>query len=698
MATLRIRQLPALNGLRALAVAAVLCYHGGLPWAAGGFLGVDAFFVVSGFLITGLLLAEWKETGTIALGAFWARRARRLLPALFLVLGAVAIYAVAWASPDSLRHIRGDGYAALGYVANWRFIFAGQSYFDQFSAPSPLRHIWSLAIEEQFYLVWPLIVVAVLRFRRGSLRTLAGVTLGMLVASVALMFVLYHPGHDPSRVYYGTDTRAQSLLVGALLAMVLMRLREPRRQRSRVVLHGSALAAAGLLAWAWVATSERSSFLYRGGFLIEAVLVAIVVASACQRRRGPLGIMLSWWPLQWIGLISYGLYLWHWPVFVVLSPQRSHLDGYVLFALRVAVTLLFATVSYYLVEQPIRRGALHGWRVRIATPAVAAGTMTAIMVTTAGAAAAPREISAAELRPPAPRAVVAGATATATPPMRVLLVGDSMMNSLAPGVDRLAASQHFVSWNASIPGCGLSSDVGEQYTNTWTPASSRCFPRWHERWPQHITEYHPDVVVALLGTHDTFDRLINGHDVRFDSAEGARLARDELQQAVDLLSVEGAPIVLLTSPYHMMGWPQPITVSRSQYNPKWIDHWNDLLRQTADTNPGRVQVLDLNRFLDPNGRWTDTVNDVHVRGPDLMHLNDAGADVTAQWLLPQLLTIRAAACYDVPHPPGTPVQAALHRPGPACAHATPVDAFADATAGVQSAAAPALPTTSRVDH
>ncbi len=695
MATLRIRQLPALNGLRALAVLAVLCYHGELSWAAGGFLGVDAFFVISGFLITALLLGEWKHSGTIALGAFWARRARRLLPALFVVLGAVAIYAVAWASPDALRQIRGDGYAALGYVANWRFIFGGQSYFAQFAAPSPLKHVWSLAIEEQFYLAWPLIVVAILRFRRGSLRTLAGVTLGMLLTSVALMFVMYHPGHDPSRVYYGTDTRAQSLLVGALLAMVLMRLREPRQQRTLMVLHGSALAAAAVLGWSWVATSETSSFLYRGGFLLEAVLVGIVIASVTQRRQGPLGIALSWWPLQWIGLISYGLYLWHWPVYVVLSPQRTHIGGYELFALRVAVTFLFATVSYYLIEQPIRRGALHGWRVRIATPAVAAGTLTAIMVTTAGAVA-PREISASELRPPAPRTVVAGATATAPAPMRVLLVGDSMMNSLAPGLDRLAASQHFVSWNASIPGCGLSSDAGEQYTNAWTPASPRCFPGWHERWPKHIAQYHPDVVVALLGTHDTFDRLINGHDFRFDSTEGAQLARDELQQAVTILSAEGAPVVLLTSAYNVMGWPQPVTVSRSQYNPRWVDRWNELLRETAAANPGRVQVLDLNRFLDPNGHWTDTVNGVHVRGPDLMHLNDAGADVTAQWLLPQLLMIRAGACYDVAHPPGTRTQTAVHRPGPACAHAAPVDAFVDATAGVQRVAASAR--SERVDR
>ncbi len=167
--------MPALDGVRALAVAAVLLYHGDVSWARGGYLGVDAFFVLSGFLITSLLVSEWHSSGRIALAAFWARRARRLLPALFLVLAAVAVYAAMVAAPTELENLRRDGLSALAYVANWGQIASHQSYFETFAAPSPLRHTWSLAIEEQFYLVWPLLVFGVLRWRRGSLRALAGV-------------------------------------------------------------------------------------------------------------------------------------------------------------------------------------------------------------------------------------------------------------------------------------------------------------------------------------------------------------------------------------------------------------------------------------------------------------------------------------------------------------------------------------------
>ncbi len=211
-----------------MAVAAVLLYHGDVSWARGGYLGVDAFFVLSGFLITSLLLAEWRGDGRIALSAFWARRARRLLPALFLVLAAVAAYGAAIAAPAELAHLRSEGLSALGYVANWGQIFSHQSYFESFAAPSPLRHMWSLAIEEQFYLAWPLIVglvgMVVLRHarrpgraRRIFRRLLVGVCVTLGAASFARMVTLYASSRDFNRVYYGTDTRAFILLAGAAL-------------------------------------------------------------------------------------------------------------------------------------------------------------------------------------------------------------------------------------------------------------------------------------------------------------------------------------------------------------------------------------------------------------------------------------------------------------------------------------------------
>src|SRR5262245_17982968 len=241
-----------------------MLYHASQPWALGGFLGVDAFFVLSGFLITTLLVREWAARGGINLTGFWIRRARRLLPALVVVMLGIVFYAAVFAAPGELEKIRSDGFATLGYVANWKFILAGQSYFDQFTQPSPFRHMWSLAIEEQFYLVWPLIVFGVLWFTR-SIRALLVAAVAMLVGSALLMALLYVPGHDPSRVYYGTDTRSQSLLIGAIAAILVFHHGPVRTRLMQRTLRVLAFVGAGFTLWLWSNMSEGSTTLYRGG-------------------------------------------------------------------------------------------------------------------------------------------------------------------------------------------------------------------------------------------------------------------------------------------------------------------------------------------------------------------------------------------------------------------------------------------------
>ena len=254
------RHLPALNGLRGVAVLGVVAYHLQLGWASGGYLGVDLFFVLSGFLISTLLLEEWNRSGRIDLGAFWARRAKRLLPALFLVVAALALYLIfngIFGGPGAnglvdLSGLRGDAIWTLLYANNWHLIYAHQSYFAQFSTPSPLQHTWSLAIEEQFYLVWPLVLVLLLRLARGAWRRtgmIITVTLGVL--SAALMAALFNPGVDPSRIYYGTDTRLFDLMAGATLAFVAASRPQPSR-RSRRMLHRTGPLAAIALAVFWV--------------------------------------------------------------------------------------------------------------------------------------------------------------------------------------------------------------------------------------------------------------------------------------------------------------------------------------------------------------------------------------------------------------------------------------------------------------
>jgi len=377
---------PALDGLRAFAVASVIAYHFGAGWMTGGFLGVDAFFVLSGFLITSLLLSEWGRRRHIDLPGFWARRARRLLPALLLVLGAIALYAVVLAPTDQLRSLRADGLASLFYVANWRFVLSGQSYFALFTLPSPMRHLWSLAIEEQFYLVWPLVVLACLRIGRGSRTVLAGVCVAGIAASVAVMAMLYEPA-DPSRAYYGTDARAHTILVGALLALLLAR-RRPRTRSAGRGLHVLGVVVHADCQRACVSVTNQRSDMYHGGSLLFAIAVAVVIASAVQPGHSPLRAFLSLGLLRWIGMISYGLYLWHWPATVVLNESRTGLSGAPLAALRLAVTVGAAALSFYLVEQPIRRGALRGWKARVALPTGFATAAALLVVTTVGATAA----------------------------------------------------------------------------------------------------------------------------------------------------------------------------------------------------------------------------------------------------------------------------------------------------------------------
>ena len=632
--------MPALDGVRALAVSAVLLYHGDVTWAQGGYLGVDAFFVLSGFLITSLLLAEWHRSGRIALATFWARRARRLLPALFLVLGAVALYGAVIAAPIELEHLRHDGLFSLGYVANWGQVFSHQSYFEKFAAPSPLRHMWSLAIEEQFYLVWPLLVVGVLRWWRGSVRALAAVTGALLIASAVWMVVLYEPDVDPSRVYYGTDTRAQSLLMGALLAILLARRRRPFGETATRVLHGGAILSALWLGWIWVHTSERSSWLYGGGFTLCALLVAIVIASVTRPMPGLLGGLLSVRPLPWVGEVSYGLYLWHWPLYVLISPQRTGLDDGPLLMARLAATVGAATASFYLVERPIRRGGLRSWQVRVMTPATA-GALAAALVLATGGAVSPASETAADIGPPpTPAAISAGQRG----PIRVMVVGDSVANNLAPGLLRAGPTQGLTVWDATVPGCGITQDVGEQHVWTWDRAGPGCSPGWRQRWPAQVSEFNPDVVVVLLGTDDAFDRRIDGRIIPFDSTAGDLLTRSELQEAITILSSNGARVVALTTPYSppFLTWPRIGTLDRSSYNPRWVDRWNGHLRALAIQNPSTVTIVDLNQFLDPGGEWTGTVNGVNVRGTDSMHVSPEGADLVAGWLGPQLVRLARA--------------------------------------------------------
>ncbi len=348
--------IPGLDGIRALAVLSVIAFHLNVPGAQGGMLGVGVFFTLSGYLITDLLLGHWNRHGNLGLANFWLRRARRLLPALFLMLVLVSIW-VALFDAGQLAGVRRQVIAASLYFSNWSTIAQHGSYFSRFAAPLPLDHLWSLAIEEQFYLVWPWLLLIGLRTVR-SRRRLALLALVGAAASAFVMGQMFHRGYDPTRAYEGTDTRAFALLIGAALAMV-----RPSRSAGRAagpsvtrVLDGlgiAGLVAIAVLVWR---TNAFSPFLYPWGFVLLSLATAVLVA-AVVNPESRLGEILGWSPLRWLGVRSYAIYLWQWPIIVLANPNATTFNlGRAV--LEVAAVLLISSLSWKYVEEPVRQGAL----------------------------------------------------------------------------------------------------------------------------------------------------------------------------------------------------------------------------------------------------------------------------------------------------------------------------------------------------
>ncbi len=344
--------IPALDGLRGLAVIGVLLFHAG--YLTGGFLGVDLFFALSGFLITRLLVREADRTSTIDLVGFWGRRFRRLLPAVLVLLVAVMLWARFFGTPGQWAATLNDGPWAQFYLANWHQIASERGYWESFSDPPLLGHLWSLAIEEQFYVVWPLVAALVWRLARRGHQVLLGVCLGGAALSFGAMYLLYDGG-DPTRVYMGTDTRASSILIGAALGtQPAVRLVTRAVQARPRLVDLAVVVAVGIIATMWITIDGASSaVLFRGGLLAHSALGAVVVAVAAV-RLGWVTRLLGTGVLQWFGRLSYSLYLWHWPVYAVLDQRRTGLDGLELLSVRVAVSIAFALASYHLVEVPLR--------------------------------------------------------------------------------------------------------------------------------------------------------------------------------------------------------------------------------------------------------------------------------------------------------------------------------------------------------
>ena len=662
--------------MRALAVGAVVAYH--LGYLRGGYLGVDAFFVVSGFLITRLLVAEWQDRGGIGLRRFWARRARRLAPALLALLGAVTVL-TPWLSPDSVAATRSDGFAALLYVGNWHAIAHG-SYFSRLGAPSLLEHLWSLAVEEQFYLVWPLLLLALLWLLRGSLRKVLAVTAGLAAASYAWMFVAFSPSQDPTRVYEGTDTRAGALLLGAALALWLAT--RAAGEAGAVGEAGAAGAAggrgpvsrlvpgavlAGGVAWLaamWWHLSGTSPSLYRGALAGCGVAAAVVVLACASggRLAGWLGVR----PLRAVGERSYAIYLWHWPLFVWLGQRRTGLSGLPLTAVRVAAVLAAACLSYSFVERPVRRGWLPKWQGVVALPVAAASVAVLLVATSApavasygevagppasggvhltlaadaGSAAASAGASAGDAGatvpsttsstsststtavppPPPPPPLVINRRPTRGQPLRVYVLGDSLAWQATPAL--VAALD-----STGMARVGSFAFVGEQLTDNQY--------NWQQKWPVVLNQEHPDVVVLSLGI---WDRAYASHD----PAGYTKL----VDQAVGMILATGADLLWVEQPASGPPPERPGTVVFPTASEQSVDAVYEALPYRY---PGRVAWVPTTPTFEPNGVYTAFLPGVSGRAervhmPDNFHICPAGAVLLTE------LVINAMAPWGLPAP------------------------------------------------
>jgi peptidoglycan/LPS O-acetylase OafA/YrhL len=655
---------PALDGVRALAVAAVVVFHGGVAAVSGGFLGVDAFFVLSGFLITSLLLAERAGTGRIDLVAFWGRRARRLLPALLLMLVAVVGVGRWLMPPEELNALRWDALAAVAYVANWRMADREGDYFAATGAPSPLQHTWSLGIEEQFYLVWPLLVLGAIWLGpvlRRRLPVLARATkrprfpvlflacASGAVASAVLAAALFRTA-DVDRAYYGTDTRAVALLVGCGLA-VLLAGRRPTKGAKRPVLAGLAVAGVLVTACLWAFADGGAPWLFRGGLTVAALAVAAVIAHAVLSPASWTAVVLSLPPLVWLGRISYGVYLWHWPLFGWLSAERTGLTGPALLGVRIAATLAVASASFYLFEQPLRTARWPRRSPRLSAGVAAAALAVSAVVAVAATAPppvppAPRIALEEALLPPPPTAFEPEQAAAPVPPMRragrapgdkprIAFMGDSVSWSLANYLPEQEQIEVFV---RGVQGCGIARLPEIMYVGAPHTNYPGC-DKWDARWRRNIRTDDPDVAVILLDRWELMDRKLDGRwqhvgDPAFDTYLAV-----ELGLAIQIAGQRGAHVVLLTAPYTRRAerpdgglWPED--------DPARVDAWNRLLYEAAARYG--ASVIDLNAHVCPDGEFTWRIDGIRIRSDGLHFSPDGVQRWIAPWLLPQLAKLAVA--------------------------------------------------------
>lgn len=677
----RFRYIPTFDGMRGFwVVMGPLLYHarpssiqGGPDIVPGGILSLDLFFVLSSYLIVSIALKEWDGTGQIDLGAYAGRRIRRLFPALFLVLGFLSIYLAIVSDPEIIDRWTGAIVSALTYSANWHEIAADVSYFEQFGAPSPLKHVWSFAIEEQFYLFAPLFIIAGLRWggRRGREILLALSVAGAL-ASAWWMTRVHVEGEDPSRAYYGTDTRAQALFVGIAMALAINLYGSPRTGLGTRLAALLAYPATAVHLWAVLTVSERDAWLFEdGGFLLIAVAAGVAMFGMSQDAPwSPLHRLFASPPFRYAGRISYGLYLYHWPIYLLVTPGRAgalfgtdNITGYPLLAFHLTITVLVSVVSFHLIEQPFVKRTWP-FSLRSLVPSTAAfASAVAVVVILGGLLVAhtrvPPEIT--------DRIVIVDAAAAddtdglgASPAepddgpvddvprveeaIRILTVGDSVVDQIGVAlVDWTLENPDagIVAFNEAHIGCGtireglkrvpggLEGPVGDTCSDWADPVDPLTVTEYDVvSWTTILEEFRPHIVLSHVSPWDVTDRLVPGLNddewTHIGEPVFDEYARAEYQAAIDLLTGDGAEL------YFLAGAPLNREITE-QNDPARIAAMNDLVAGLADAAGEGVTMLDYPEFIGPVGSDQEL-----ARRDDGVHLSESGIDEILLWLFEQI--------------------------------------------------------------
>ncbi len=651
----RLRYQPALDGLRGVALLGVLAYHSGIDFLPGGFLGVSSFFTLSGFLITSLLLVERVETGRVGLSSFWGRRVRRLMPAALLTIVITVLLASVIGDDSQLSRLRLDSLSSLFHFSNWRFIAGGDSYGAVFESPSFFRHFWSLALEEQYYVVFPLLVAGGLRLTRGPGRVFAA-TLGV-VAAAALVWpaLLLASGASTDRLYFGTDTRLGELVLGAVLALwwVKRGSEVPDRPVSLTV---AAVGAIAVMAAMWTTAHPGDHFLYQGGFALHAALTVVVIVAAVA-TRGPVRTVLAFEPLRRLGVISYGAYLFHWPILLLLQQETSMGPAQRL-VVGSAITFGLAELSHRFIEGPIRRtsSASVGRRIWAVVPAsfsVAALVLAVTMWRTpqeapidfagveAELAALVTGLPDAATSTPslAPGARVLSETESAEVSAAPLLVsgfGDSTALMTGVGVaqwaDENPDAMTMVLGEAKL-GCGLVAGGTRQIEDGEVVVPEEC-DSWLSEWADALDGQHVDLSFVQVGAWEIVDHQLEtggpflaiGRDVEYEA-----LLRTNLDAAIAVL-VEHSDVVALISPADVGAArlaTVPVGSDYPEYDPTRMERWREIVEEAAAANPA-VIVIDL-------GNWIDNhPDDTRIR-PDGVHFSLESSREVAEWLGPEIL-------------------------------------------------------------